>query len=92
MASACHWKSLWSGPCIASAISRSAIRCSFGASLHLPRRDSFLPGNLQLGTDPTVIGNLAGELSRYLATGIDGFFIDQPILGVQIRDAGRDRN
>ena len=49
--------------------------------------NSFLPTELRLGTDPTVNGNLAGELSRYLATGIDGFFIDQPILGVQIRSA-----
>jgi hypothetical protein len=45
-----------------------------------------------LDTDPTVIGNLAGELGRYLATGIDGFFIDQPILGVQIREATRAGN
>jgi glycerophosphoryl diester phosphodiesterase len=54
--------------------------------------NSFLPSDLRLGTDPTMIGNLAGELSRYLATGIDGFFIDQPILGVQIREAARRRN
>jgi glycerophosphoryl diester phosphodiesterase len=54
--------------------------------------NSFLPTELRLGTDPTVIGNLAGELSRYLATGIDGFFIDQPILGAQIRDAANANN
>jgi glycerophosphoryl diester phosphodiesterase len=54
--------------------------------------NSFLPSDARLGTDPSVIGNLGGELERYLATGIDGFFIDQPILGVQIRDASRAGN
>jgi glycerophosphoryl diester phosphodiesterase len=49
--------------------------------------NTFLPTELRLGTDPNANGNLAGELSRYLATGIDGFFIDQAIFGVQIRDA-----
>jgi len=53
--------------------------------------NAFLPTDLRLGTDPTVNGNLAAELGRYLATGIDGFFIDQPILGVQIRDASPRR-
>ena len=51
--------------------------------------NSFLPSDLRIGSDPTVTGDLAGELGRYLATGIDGFFIDQPIFGVQIRGAAR---
>jgi glycerophosphoryl diester phosphodiesterase len=51
--------------------------------------NSFLPAEFRLGTDPTVNGNIAGELARYLATGIDGFFIDQPISGVQARDAAQ---
>jgi glycerophosphoryl diester phosphodiesterase len=68
---------------------------AFGLVVHpftFRAENSFLPSDLRLGTDPTVIGNLAGELSRYLATGIDGFFIDQPILGVQIREAARNEN
>ncbi len=32
-------------------------------------------------------GDLAGELTAYLKAGLDGVFIDQPILGVRTRDA-----
>lgn len=53
--------------------------------------NTFLPTELRLGTDPTVNGNFAAELARYLATGIDGFFTDQAILGVQARDAAQAR-
>ena len=49
--------------------------------------NTFLPTELRFGMDPNANGNIAGELSRYLATGIDGFFIDQAIFGVQARDA-----
>ena len=47
----------------------------------------FLPAEFRNGSDPTVFGNVAGELARFFQVGIDGFFTDQPILGVQARDA-----
>lgn len=49
----------------------------------------FLPANHRRGDDPAALGDLAGELAVFLALGIDGFFTDQPDLGVQIRDTAR---
>jgi glycerophosphoryl diester phosphodiesterase len=54
--------------------------------------NSFLPTDLRIGSHPAMLGNLDAELSRYLATRIDGFFIDQPIFGVQVRDATNATN
>ena len=45
----------------------------------------FLPPSLRSGADPAGCGDLAGELTPYLKTGLDGVFIDQPALGVAIR-------
>jgi glycerophosphoryl diester phosphodiesterase len=47
----------------------------------------FLPAALRQGTNPADLGDLAGELTPYLKAGLDGIFIDQPILGVRTRDA-----
>jgi glycerophosphoryl diester phosphodiesterase len=49
--------------------------------------NSFLPTDFQSGADETASGDLAGELDRFLTLGIDGFFTDQPDIGVQARDA-----
>jgi glycerophosphoryl diester phosphodiesterase len=46
----------------------------------------FLPTSLRSGPDPTGGGDLDSELTRYLKAGLDGVFIDQPILGVRTRD------
>lgn len=46
----------------------------------------FLPTDYQRGADPTDFGDLVGEVQAYLATGLDGFFTDQPDLGVLARD------
>jgi glycerophosphoryl diester phosphodiesterase len=46
----------------------------------------FLPESLRSGSDPAASGDLARELTPYLKAGLDGVFIDQPILGVRIRD------
>jgi glycerophosphoryl diester phosphodiesterase len=46
----------------------------------------FLPESLRSGSDPAASGDLAAELIPYLKAGLDGVFIDQPILGVRIRD------
>jgi glycerophosphoryl diester phosphodiesterase len=46
----------------------------------------FLPVPLRSGPNPADFGDLAQELTSYLKAGLDGVFIDQPILGVRIRD------
>ena len=43
--------------------------------------NSFLPRQYRIGTDPAAYGDWEGELRAFLATGIDGFFIDAPDLG-----------
>ncbi|HEX3838487.1 MAG TPA: glycerophosphodiester phosphodiesterase [Steroidobacteraceae bacterium] len=47
----------------------------------------FLPAPLRRGANPLDLGDLAGELIPYLKAGLDGVFVDQPILGVHTRDA-----
>jgi len=47
----------------------------------------FLPPPLRAGVDPANLGDLVAELTPYLKAGLDGVFIDQPILGVRARDA-----
>jgi len=49
--------------------------------------NAFLPVPLRSGPLPAGLGDLQSELLSYLRTGIDGFFIDQPDLGVRIRAA-----
>jgi glycerophosphoryl diester phosphodiesterase len=49
--------------------------------------NEFLPTDMQLGTDPTDFGLLPEEITAYLQVGIDGFFTDQPDIGVFARDA-----
>ena len=48
--------------------------------------NSFLPKDLQSGSDAARIGDLAREIKAFLATGMDGFFTDQPDIGVKARD------
>jgi glycerophosphoryl diester phosphodiesterase len=47
----------------------------------------FLPRKFRSSSARARRGNLAAELAAYLATGMDGFFTDQPDLGVRGRDA-----
>ncbi len=49
--------------------------------------NEFLPDDLKAGNDPATHGDLPAEIERYLARGIDGFFVDFPAVGVQVRDA-----
>jgi glycerophosphoryl diester phosphodiesterase len=49
--------------------------------------NEFLPDDLKIGKSPAAHGDLAGEIARYLALGIDGFFTDFPAIGVAVRDA-----
>lgn len=48
--------------------------------------NSFLPLEYRLGAAPGDFGNLPGEILKFLALGLDGFFTDQPIFGVEARD------
>ncbi len=43
----------------------------------------FLPGDLRQGDSPADHGNLAAEISAFIAAGIDGLFSDQPGLAAQ---------
>jgi glycerophosphoryl diester phosphodiesterase len=47
----------------------------------------FLPRELRRGQAPGGHGDLVGEIVTFLAAGIDGFFTDQPDLGVAARAA-----
>ena len=47
----------------------------------------FLPANLTSSGDPVELGNCDAEVRAFLETGIDGFFIDHPNIGVRARDA-----
>jgi glycerophosphoryl diester phosphodiesterase len=49
--------------------------------------NEFLPADLKIGTAAGAHGNLPAEIQRFLARGIDGFFVDFPAVGVQVRDA-----
>ncbi|MDP8986197.1 MAG: glycerophosphodiester phosphodiesterase [Pseudomonadota bacterium] len=49
--------------------------------------NEFLPPDLKIGSGAADHGNLAAELERYLAMGIDGLFTDFPLIGVRVRDA-----
>ena len=42
----------------------------------------FLPTNLRSSADPVQRGDLAAEITAFLATGIDGFFTDHPALAL----------
>lgn len=45
------------------------------------RENTFLPAEFRSSTDPAGIGDLEGELRVFLATGLDGFFSDNPDIG-----------
>ncbi len=49
--------------------------------------NEFLPMDYRRGAAPAGAGNLKGELLAYLRAGIDGFFTDQPDVGVAARAA-----
>ncbi|WP_422921796.1 glycerophosphodiester phosphodiesterase [Sphingomonas liriopis] len=50
----------------------------------------FLPARFRRGDDPATHGDIAGEIRRALGLGIDGFFTDYPLIGVDTRNAARD--
>jgi glycerophosphoryl diester phosphodiesterase len=47
----------------------------------------FLPANLRSSEAPNAFGRSDDEIRFFLAAGVDGFFNDQPNIGVRVRDA-----
>jgi glycerophosphoryl diester phosphodiesterase len=45
--------------------------------------NNFLSNGYRVGADPAAYGNYQDETLLYLALGVDGFFTDQPDLGVR---------
>ncbi|HEY7760492.1 MAG TPA: glycerophosphodiester phosphodiesterase [Burkholderiales bacterium] len=45
--------------------------------------NEFLPKEFRYGSDPAALGDMIGEVRRFLAAGIDGLFTDQPDQGVR---------
>lgn len=48
--------------------------------------NAFLPRDFRGSGDPSARGDVVAEVRRFLALGLNGFFIDQPDLGVRARD------
>jgi glycerophosphoryl diester phosphodiesterase len=53
----------------------------------LRAENQFLPAELRRGPSLLAIGDVAAEAELFLKAGVDGFFIDQPGIGVKARDA-----
>ncbi len=49
------------------------------------RENRFLPADFRSSADPIAVGDLVGEIQVYLDAGIDGFFTDNPDIGVAAR-------
>lgn len=49
--------------------------------------NSFLPADYRIGTGPAAEGRIGDEVTRFLQTGIDGVFCDQPDICVAARSA-----
>ena len=54
--------------------------------------NAFLPANHRSSDQDAAPGDLAGELAFFLALGLDGCFIDQPDVGVRVRDSAAARS
>ena len=52
------------------------------ARLDVPRENQFLPRQFRSGADRQRAGDLVGEMRAFLAAGMDGFFTDNPAIGV----------
>ena len=52
--------------------------------------NAFLPPRFRRGEAPEAHGDIAGEIRAALTLGIDGFFTDYPLIGVQARRAAKD--
>lgn len=58
----------------------------------LRRENQFMATDFRRGTDPNAYGDMAAEARAFLDAGVDGYFTDNPDVGVAARDAWvRDR-
>jgi glycerophosphoryl diester phosphodiesterase len=53
----------------------------------LRAENRFLPADFRSSKAPAARGDLAAEAEAFLQAGVDGYFVDQPELGVRARDA-----
>ncbi|MEH3159453.1 MAG: glycerophosphodiester phosphodiesterase [Sphingomonas taxi] len=53
--------------------------------------NAFLPARFRRGNTPAAHGDLSGEIAAAMAQGIDGFFTDYPLIGVETLRVSRDR-
>ena len=66
---------------------RAAHRAGLAVHVWTFRAENeFLPEEFRRGAEPAGHGDLEAEIRRYLARGIDGFFVDFPAAGVRARD------
>lgn len=66
-----------------SAVIRDAHRVGLDVHTWTFRRENqFLPAEFRSSTDPNGIGDLVGEIRVFMEAGLDGFFTDNPDLGV----------
>ncbi|WP_051707080.1 glycerophosphodiester phosphodiesterase [Nocardioides aequoreus] len=71
-----------------SALVRDAHRAGLDVHVFTLRRENqFMARDFWQGTDPNAPGNMRAEVRAFLDTGIDGFFTDNPDIGVGARDA-----
>lgn len=45
--------------------------------------NQFLPVEHRIGSDPNALGDMEGEVRRFVAAGMDGFFTDHPDRGAR---------
>ena len=77
-----------------SLVSASLVRDAHAAGLlvhvwTLRAENTFLPAELRKGSDPSARGDMAAEATLFLKAGVDGYFTDNPAIGVASRDAFR---
>jgi glycerophosphoryl diester phosphodiesterase len=53
----------------------------------LRAENRFLPSEFRSSKAPSARGDLAAEAEAFLKAGVDGYFVDQPQIGVRARDA-----
>jgi len=65
---------------------RDAHACGLAVHAWTFRAENvFLPADFRGGAEPNAPGDAEGEIEVFLAAGIDGFFTDQPDVGVRAR-------
>ena len=77
-----------------SLVSASLVRDAHAAGLlvhvwTLRAENTFLPAELRKGSDPSARGDMAAEATLFLKAGVDGYFTDNPAIGVAAQDAFR---